>query len=621
MTNFRKIIIYFFFIFLFLIAVYRLINLTLFNKKISKNRYSKNIKRGTIYDKNNLVLAVSDTRDNIYINLSKIENKNNFLNNLKLLVNTFKLDKKNINYDKINTKKKVILFAYQIKIDIKKLKKYILKNFKPGQILSEKVYKRVYPYNDLLSDIVGFVGRDNIGLGGIEYLYDNDLVGLKKINKRIPPYDLKLTIDIEIQKIVQKLLKKYSKIYNVNSSMVIVQNVNNGEIIASADYPYFNPNNFEKYNINSYINTAISEYFEPGSTFKMFASAFLLENNLINPNDKFLCTGSIELINGEIINCTGIHGYVNLRKIIKVSCNSGMIQAMARVKPIYFYKFLKSLNFDKKTGVDLPGEINGIMPLPRDWGIRTRATIPIGQGIGVTGIQLISAFSSLINGGTYYKPRVFKNKLFNNKIIYTNKIVKINKVISKKTSLKIIDLLRAAVEKGSTGHRAYSKYLDIGGKTGTAQISGINIPGYLKDSYNSIFIGGFPLYKPKFSILVVLYKMKKKYYGGVSSAPLFKDIAQNIALYYNIIPKSKIVNININNKLDKNKNSNFINSFKNVPNFKNMTLRQAIQILLKLQEKYNIEYDIIGSGIVKKQNIKPGTKLVPGMKIILTLKL
>ena len=503
-----------------------------------------NPRRGTIYDATgDNILAVSSTVETVTVNPGNIakEDKEKVAKKLSEL---FELD-----YEK--TLKKVTKRS-SIETIIKKVEKektdelriWMEENNITSGINIDEDTKRYYPYSTLASQIIGFCGSDNQGLDGIEAKYDEQLKGKQGAIQRhtdargkeigtegenyvsaIDGNDLVLTIDVTVQSIVEKYLKE-ACIDNVctDGGNVIVMNPQNGDILAMATYPNYNPNSpYEAYtdelkgiwdsieqaektkNLQAvWRNKAIADTYEPGSVFKLITASAAIEEGIVTDIDKegeFTCTGGIEVA-GVRIKCWRYyrpHGAESLRLALMNSCNPVFIGLGQKMGVTKYYEYLEKFKLLQKTGIDLPGEAESIFLAKEKAGPVELATISFGQRFEITPIQLVTAVSAIANGGTSVQPRVVKEIIDSQTKEITEVPVKTNgTVISKETSEKVLSMMESVVSEG-TGKNAKVAGYRIGGKTGTSE-DGVNT-----NKYVTSFCGVAPIDNPQVVVLVTLY--------------------------------------------------------------------------------------------------------------------
>ena len=533
-----------------------------------------NPKRGTIYDatgKN--ILAISSTVETVTVNPGNIK-KEDKEKVAKKLSELFELD-----YDTVlkRVTKRSSIETIVKKVDKEKtdeLRKWMEENNILTGINIDEDTKRYYPNSNLASQVIGFCGSDNQGLDGIEAKYDNELKGEKGSIQRhtdarggeigeegenyvpaVDGNDLVLTIDLNIQSIVEKYLEE-ACIDNkcTDGGNVIVMNPQNGDILAMATYPSYNLNEpYEPYTDELkqnwegmsgqdkttalqavWRNKAIADTYEPGSVFKLITASAALEEGITDTDNEgeFCCTGGIEVA-GVRIKCWRYyrpHGSESLRQALMNSCNPVFIGLGQKLGVETYYNYLEKFGLLKKTGIDLPGEAGSIFLAKDKVGPVELATISFGQRFEITPIQLVTAVSSIANGGTSIKPRVVK-QIINSK---TNEITDIpvekdEKVISKETSEKVLSMMESVVSEG-TGKNAKVAGYRIGGKTGTSE-DGVNT-----NKYVTSFLGVAPIDNPQVVVLVTLYNPTGEggHQGGGVAAPVGGQILSEVLPYLEV---------------------------------------------------------------------------------------
>lgn len=517
--------------------------------------------RGHILDRNNEELVINRRYYNVIldnINFNKLtEEKKNVT--LKKLSNLLEIDiNELVEKAKFNTHYKVL------KKSVTKDTVDKIKEDKVNNVWFEDFYKRKYINGRLASNLIGF-SNDNKGLWGIEKKYNEYLKGengrkfitFKGNNilteEQISPKNgrnLVLTIDKNIQEFCEKEMKDAVQKYNPKNMVVLVMNPNTGEILGMCSYPNFDLNSpmevdlnirkiNEDYNDKNKIeklsaiwkNYVINDTYEPGSTFKAITVATALEEDLIRPNEKFICKGYKDVWGTKIAcgNKYG-HGSQTLDEALANSCNVAMMDIAERIGKTKFSYYQKLFGFGEQSGIDLYGEASGILHKEEKMGPVELATSSFGQSFNATPIQMITAFASVINGGNLLKPYVVSNVLDddNNIIMKNEKIVR-RKTISKDTSMALKNALGEVVKSG-TGHSAYIEGYEIGGKTATSE----KYPRGSK-KYIASFISFAPVKNPKFITLVLLDEPQGKKYGGGSVAgPITKNLDHSILKYLGI---------------------------------------------------------------------------------------
>ncbi|GAB6100366.1 stage V sporulation protein D [Halanaerocella petrolearia] len=533
-------------------------------------------KRGVIYDKNGVELAVSASADTVVAAPKDIEQPQQTAQKLAAIL---ELSQKEI-YQKVTKQLGAVYIARKVAEEkAEKIRKLDL----PGIYFTEES-KRFYPKGNLASHILGFAGIDSQGLQGIELSYDQQLRGdpgrisiesdaigreiPKGIKDYIAPDDgnnIYLTIDHVLQYIAERELDQAMTEHQAKAGTIVMMDPRNGDILALANRPTYNPNQFADYTPRLWRNRAVSDTYEPGSTFKIMTASAGLEEGVVHSNDKFYDPGYIEVA-GQRINCwkSGGHGKQTFAEVVQNSCNPGFVQVGQRIGKEKFYDYIKAFGFGQETGIKLPGEAEGLAYSLDDIGPVELATMSFGHGITVTPIQLIRAVSAVANDGQLLRPQLVKEvRKPNGELLKKMEPEPIRRVISKETSQTVRRLLEGVVAEGS-GKKAAIKGYRIGGKTGTAK-------HYGKRIYDASFIGMVPIENPQLVTLVVMYGVSSyPYYGSQVGAPIFHDVVKDALRYLEIPPQTD----KESKKKESKKEDNKVKQVK-VPNVKNLSLTKA----------------------------------------------
>ena len=573
-------------------------------KKLSDNLYSRRLPiaadRGDILDRNGKVLATSITTTSLVVIPKQIKDKEDTSRKLSEVLNVsydeiYKHISKNVSIERIHPEGRNLSYDIAEKIE----------NLSIDGVYLVKESKRYYPYNNLLSHTLGYVGIDNQGLSGIEKEYDEYLKGIEgsikyfsdgkgnrlKLNEVYEPatkgISISLTIDLDLQLAVESELDNIISKYNADNALIIAMDPNNGEVLAMASRPDFDSNNYKNYDaeiINR--NLPIWKTYEPGSTFKIITLASAIEEKEVNLfEDTFNDTGSIN-VDGTILHCwkhSG-HGIQTYLEVVENSCNPGFVSMGLKLGTTKLMGYIRKFGFGEKTGIDLNGEGSGILFKIDKMGPVETATTAFGQGISVTPIQQIAAVSAAINGGYLYKPYILKRMInsITGEVLDENEKILKTKVISDDTSSLVRYALESVVARG-TGHNAYIENYRVAGKTGTAQkvVDG----SYSSNSYILSFIGFMPADNPKLIVYVAIDNAKNvTQYGGTASAPVARNIFLSAINILDIVPSLGGIE----------KEYNYLDSkYIMVPDVEGKTLDEA----KKLLKDFTIEYSGYGNNV------------------------
>jgi len=426
----------------------------------------------------------------------------------------------------------------------------ILKDFEEGIFFTSNI-ERNYAYNEMLCQILGFVGYDNSGLSGLESYYDSYLSGIDGVSlvetdlkgdalpdslvyyeEAINGLNLELTIDFKIQNVVQKALEKAMLETNAKSASVVVTNPQNGEILACASLPSYNLNEIPKDDLERFNSlsraTSIVDTFEPGSTFKAIVTAIALEENLVSKHNYFYC-GGYRIINGVTIRCArrSGHGSQSLEQGLMNSCNCVFMDLISKIGVKKFYDYLDRFGFTSSIGIDFPGEaVAVLMPMPSVTDADL-ARMGFGQTIAISAMQMMTGFSAVINGGKIVSPHFIKRIYSEDKVVvYKRNLTQKEQIFGENTSKTMQNMLFSVVSKGGGKYAKVDGYDIIGGKTGTAQK--YENGKIAQGKYIASFIGFAPYMSPEYLVYVLIDEPKGAYYGGVVAAPVASEIFSEI---------------------------------------------------------------------------------------------
>jgi cell division protein FtsI (penicillin-binding protein 3) len=644
MNNSRVLLVLIFVVVIFFALVLRLVTvqviksdeLSYFAKRQQTNTEIIKADRGFIYDRNDVLLVYNRNDYSFYVDLrmlptsekeklakifSKIigKSKSYYLNLLKTKGKTICLEKK------VPFKKSVELFDYK----------------NPAFFYMEEPTS-VFHYGSLASHILGYVNTEYNGVNGISKSFDDvlngedgfrliernamgDIISISEDQTKspVPGDDVYLTIDKRFQTIVEEELKKSLEFTSGESATCLIMNPNSGEILAMANISDYDPNNYWKYGDFERKNRAITDSYEPGSTFKAFTLAALLEEKACDETERVNVENGVYKFRNNYIRDTHKFESLTVREIIEESSNIGIAKLIQRLSDEKFYQHVRNFGFGTYTSISLPGEVTGKLTDLSKWSKLTRTYMSFGYSISVTSLQLTSAFCSLVNGGILYQPQIVKKQVDKNgNVVKEYSPVIVRKVITEKTSERMRSLLLGVVEKG-TGKMAKIDSLVIGGKTGTSKI--IVNGKYSDDLYCSSFIGFYPVDSPQIVCYVLINKPKGHYYGGLVAAPVFKNIVERIFALEKIKSGKPILNTDIKTvnsemqdvkeelvsydlrsvkHLSESKNIFISDNSRNImPDLKGKTLKEALLILNQM----GILCSISGSGVVIEQSIVPSS--------------
>lgn len=594
-------------------------------------------KRGTIYDSTGKALAVSSDVDTISINPSLIYVKNDTegTNKLKEKVAHAFADIFDLNYDevlvKVTSTNSVETIVSKVDNDmVSELQKWMKDNNVYSGINIDEDTKRTYPYNNLASNLIGFCGSDNNGLAGIEYYWDSTLAGtsgkittsIDSLQNSIPDanevyiaaqdgYDITLSIDVNIQTIVEKYLKQAVTENDCKSGgSMVLMNPSTGDILAMASYPDYNlntpfePNEFlkatwdtlsssEKSNAlyKMYSNKVVNETYEPGSVFKIILAATALEENITKPDvaGEFYCSGSQD-VSGIKIHCanTSGHGSQSLRNALENSCNPALIQLGQKIGASTLYKYFRAFGLFERTGIETAGEASSQFHDLDSVGPVELATTSFGQRFTITQMQMITAASAIANNGILVKPRIVtKIKNSSTGEVTNIETTQVRQVISSETAAQVRSIMQSVVTNGGGQYGSVKGY-SIGGKTGTSEESAAN-PGA---GYVASFLAIAPVENTQVVALLSLYGPQgKSHYGGQIAAPVVAQVLSEVLPYLGI-PSDE----------DSSSSTSIT-----IPDLRNKTVSNAKEIL------DNLGLTLVTSAsddeVITSQNPKAGTSI------------
>ncbi len=619
--------------------------------------------RGTIYDRNHNILSTTVGVSTVILNPA------NFLENPKIAAEKATPDM--TEQDRIDSKTYSIIYdetmqeitqnlADILELDVNELRKTLEKNkdsqylvlkrnvdkntvnklteLFPNSISVQDDVKRSYPYGNLAAHVLGIVGDDGNGLAGVEYFYNQDLRGkagytLTEVDAggRILPQgeytsvapkdgsNLVLTLDATIQYYVEKALDEMMSEHNPSAAIIIIADPKTGDILAMGSRPDYDPRKWSDYDESIYSrNPAVNYIYEPGSTFKLVIAATALEENIVHAEDKFYCGGSYT-VSGITIKCSDVygHGAETFADGVANSCNPVYIQTGLKTGKSLLYKYIEGFGFGQNTGIDLPGEEQGLMLNEGNMVPVELAALSIGQAIAVTPVQMVQAACIIANQGKLVKLHIMKHIENKKQEITKEYYEKSDKqVVSAETSKTLLELMQGAVLHG-TASKAFVEGYSIAGKTGTAEMPA-GSHGYVKGKYVASFIGVAPVEDPQIVALIMAIEPSQNgYYGSQVAAPVFASLGKNILNYLEITPDYSlpVPDDYVSMAQDASKQKSVFNK---IPNVLGMTGKDAQNILEAAG--FVVHLNSEEAGIVQKQSPGSNEELGRGGEVWLTVQ-
>lgn len=577
--------------------------------------------RGSILDRNGDPLAVSLAAESLYADPALISDPQAVAKKLANLLDVSQKELRSL----LSEKKRFVWL--QRKLDPKVARQ--VRQLKIAGLNFVTEPKRYYPQAGIASHVVGFTGLDPKGLEGIELEYDRQLQGQpgllvsqrdargrglasadQLIQGGVPGHNLHLTLDRSLQYVAEKELARAVKESRAIGGTVVMMEPSSGRILALASQPDYNPNLAGRYGAAKRRNRAVCDMYEPGSTFKPFLLAGVLEEGLVRPNQKIDCENGRYSVGGKTIRDHKKLQRLNLEEMLKFSSNIGFAKLGKKMERERFYSYIREFGFGETTGVDLPGEAEGILRPPSRWFEIDLATISFGQGLSVTPLQMTVAMSAIANGGLLMEPYLVERISDAEGRTIKKRLPQVRRrVVSEETAYKVRQMMISVTEPGGTGTRAALPGYRVAGKTGTAQKVDPVTGGYSPDKRVSSFIGFVPAENPALVISVTVDEPQDKTYGGLVAAPVFARIAGTSLSHLDILPRGSVEMLAENTVhaeplpdlaplLPEPVSSDGLV----MPNFYGMSYRQVLQTM----EERKLNLQLTGSGQVVEQYPPPG---------------
>jgi len=506
---------------------------------------------------------------------------------------------------------------------------------------------RLYPSRELAAHVIGFEGLDGKGLGGVEQAWDAHLAGAEGralverdalgrhvtgapvvLKASVPGQGIALTVDATLQYLAEKEIDAAWRRTRSKSAMAVMLDPRTGEILALAIRPTYNPNAFGAATDEQRRNRAITDPFEPGSTFKVIMAAAALEEGVVRPTDRFYGENGKIKVASAVISDWKPFGWLTFSEVLQNSSNVGSIKAGMQLGKERYYKYISGFGFGQAAGLGLPGESRGQLRPPPQWSALSLATMSIGQEISVTALQLVTAVAAIANGGRLMKPQIVRAVLdgqgrevrgFEPKVI--------RQVISPETARELTTIMTAVVREG-TGHNAAIQGYEVAGKTGTAQKMDPATRRYSHAPGVLSFVGFVPANDPRLAMIVLLDEPKNEKWGSEAAAPIFAAIGLQALRHMNV-PQQGTTPVPImraeaasgaeaaavTSPLSLVSVADAADAVPLMPALQGRSLRGAMAALAA----FDVELEVQGRGVVVSQSPAPGTPMAPGMTCRLTL--
>jgi cell division protein FtsI (penicillin-binding protein 3) len=643
--KFRLIVIFFLFVFLLTVVAVRAYQLQILKQtelvRLAERQRKQTIElrpsRGVIFDRKGHELAVSVEVDSVYAHPGQITESTHTAQCLSAIL---KQEGKTLS-EKLQSRSSFVW----IKRGISPPEGDRIRELSPSGIHFIQENKRFYPNCESGGHLLGFVGIDGNGLEGLERKFDSyltggsayllvekDALGHQIISSDVIPleaprgHNLALTVDANVQHILEKELQKAVEHNHARGGMGIVMNPQSGEILGLALQPSFNPNNFRSSSPHIWRNRVITDSFDPGSTFKVFMAAAAIEEGLVSPEETIYCENGTYRVGKKTIH--DVHKYENLSfaEVIKYSSNIGAVKVGDRIAPPLFYDYIRGFGFGERTGVDLSGESSGLLRPYQKWEAIDKSTLSFGQGISVTALQLINGLCAIANGGYLMRPYVVKGIVGEDgRYLKRNSPRVIRRVISKGTAHVITELMKMVVSEDGTGSKAQIAGFEVAGKTGTAQKVDAATASFSNSRFVGSFMGFVPAEDPRIAVLVVIDEPKGRGFGGTVAAPAFKAIAEQTLSYLKVFPRRDALTTvaALDNSFSKKPSGQKVKGRDDrgpcpdcLPDFTGLSMRRVLQMV----REYNLSVHVEGSGRAVSQRPAAGISLATVSECWVTFK-
>ncbi|PWU17216.1 MAG: penicillin-binding protein [Candidatus Rokuibacteriota bacterium] len=609
--------------------------------RLAANQQGKTIplraRRGPIVDRNGQVLAVSTGTESLYAIGTRVEDRAALAARLAPTLGepAREIEKR------IDPSRRFVFIKRRLPPDVVEA----VRDLKEPTLGFVEESLRLYPNRELAAQTVGFEGLDGRGLGGVEQSWDAQLGGVDGkalvgrdalgrevtgaptvLKPSVPGQGVMLTIDATLQYIAEREVEASWQRTRAKAAMAVLMDPRTGEILAIAVRPTFNPNSFAAATDEERRNRAVTDPFEPGSTFKVILAAAALEEKVVRPSDRIYAENGAITVASATIHDWKRYGWLTFAEVLQNSSNVGAIKVGLMLGKERYYKYISGFGFGAVSGIGLAGESRGQLRAPAQWSGLSLATMSIGQEISVTAVQMVSAFAAVANGGRLMQPQIVRAVLDSEGRAVTRAFEPrvIRQVISPETAQVLTQIMIGVVREG-TGHNAAIPGYEVAGKTGTAQKLDRATRRYSRAPGVLSFIGFVPADDPRLAMLVMLDEPKNEKWGSEAAAPIFAAIGRDALRYLNVPPRDttpvpivrgEIASASPVSRLTKPASFEVIeDTVPAMPRVEGLSLRQAMAVLAP----FDIALEINGQGLVRSQSPVAGSPLTPGSLCRLTL--
>jgi cell division protein FtsI (penicillin-binding protein 3) len=601
--------------------------------RLAENQHAKTVplrpKRGPILDRIGQPLAVSSRADTLYVSPAKVEDAARLAARLAPILGEPTRDIAR----RLTVSRKFAPVRRRLTPDMARR----VRELKDPSLTLVEDSLRLYPNRELAAQLVGFEGADGKGLAGVEQVWDAHLAGVEGravverdalgrevtgapmvLKPSVAGQGIMLTIDATIQYLAEKEVDAAWRRTRAKAAMAVALDPRTGEILAMAIRPTYNPNAFTAATDDDRRARAVTDPFEPGSTFKVIMAASALEEGVVRPTDRlFGENGAIRVANATIHDWKK-YGWLTFAEVLQNSSNVGSIKVGLQLGKERYYKYMTAFGFGAPTNLGLPGESRGLLRAPAQWSGLSLATMSIGQEVSVTAVQMAAAFGAVANGGRLMQPQIVRAVLdAQGREIRSFEPKTVRQVISPETARTLTEMMVNVVANGTGRHAAIPGY-DVAGKTGTAQKMDPATKRYSRAPGVLSFAGFVPADDPRLAMIVMLDEPKNEKWGSEAAAPIFAAIGREALRYLNVAPRDSspvpIVRGEIASApgpaagLAPQGPAVAADGEPVMPRLAGLSLRQALEALAP----FGVRLEITGRGVVTGQSPPPGSALPPG---------